>query len=148
MIYGNARAWKRSCTRRSVCLLAMMLSTTLAVAQGAKDRESVPALFHQGVSISRPAGYQQSERLIISEIWMGTPGRDAVVKYSMRVKVNTWTKKFTVSQSDDKKTKEVLSVTLYKTTNSHELSVHFEHTVYEKGEIKLQFSGITRLHRI
>ena len=128
---------------------AMLLSTSLAAGQAVEDYRSVPALWQHGLSITRLTDYKQSERLVISDIWSGTLGQDAVIKHSLKVKVDTWGERFiTTYQSADKKDKEILSVTLYKTTNAREISAHFEHIVYEKGEIKLRFCGITRLARI
>ena len=130
-------------------LFAVLLSTCLAAGQAVEDYKSVSALWQQGLSITRLADYKQSERLVISDIWSGTLGQDAVIKHSLKVKVDTWGKRFiTTYESPDKKDKEILSVTLYKTTNPREISAHFEHIVYEKGEIKLRFCGITRLARI
>ena len=135
--------------RLALWLLATLLSTSVAAGQAADDYKSVPALWQQGISITRLTDYKQSERLVISDIWSGTPGQDAVMKHSLKVKVDTWGKRFiTTYESANKKDKEIFSVTLYKTTNPREISAHFEHIVYANGEIKLRFCGITRLARI
>jgi hypothetical protein len=138
------------CIRLALWLLAVLLTTSLGAGQAAEQQESVPSLWHQSISITRLTEYKQSERLVISDIWSGTPGQDAAIKHSLKVKVNVWGRPFTTASgsADKKGDKETLSVTLYKTTNPMEISVHFEHIVYEKGEVKLRFCGITRVPRI
>ena len=95
--------------------------------------KSIPSLWYHGLSATRLAGYRVSERLLISDIWSGTSGQNAVLKYRLKVRMNVWGRQFTTaSQSADKKSRETLSVTLLKTTNRHEMSAHFEHVIYER----------------
>lgn len=150
MIYWKTRGRSRpSWALLCVYVFVVLLNPGSLPGQNRDQHESVPALWQQSLSATRLTGYKDSERLIVSNIWTGMLGRDAVVKHTLRVKVDTWAKRFTtVYVSPDKKNKESLSVTLYKTTNSREMSAHFEHIVYEKGEIKLRFCGITRMNRI
>lgn len=149
MMHQNGRDWNRA--RRAeliICLFTIVLSTGWMTAQDHDEYESVSGLWQHSLSATRLAGYKNNERLIVSNIWTGVLGRDAMVKHSLKVKVDTWARKFaTTYVSPDKKNKETLSVTLYKTTNSQEMSAYFEHIVYEKGQVKLRFCGVTRLTR-
>jgi hypothetical protein len=141
----------RNTTRRpwpGICVCAVWLALVPTSGQAQNDYESISALWQQSISATRLAGYKASERLIISNIWTGMLGRDAIVKHSLRVKVDTWAKRFTIEYVSDKRHRETLAVTLYKTTNPREMSAHFEHVVYEDGAVKLRFCGITRLQRI
>lgn len=145
---GRCRSEKVNRRSLTACI-GIILLAYFASAQGTHDYESVAALWHHGLSATRLAGYKNSERLLVSDIWSGTPGQNAIIKYSFKIKVNVWGRQFTTSsQAADKKSRETLSVTLFKTTNRREMSAHFEHIVYEKGEVKLRFCGVTRLPRI
>ncbi|MDD5260760.1 MAG: hypothetical protein PHD76_02830 [Methylacidiphilales bacterium] len=128
----------------ALCLLPFVLHAT----EIPNDFKSVPAKWHQGLDSTVLVGYKKGEHLIVSDIWTGTPGRDAVIKHMLAVKISQWGKPFTDQyESTDKKQKETLTVTLYETDNAQEMKAEFEHTVYETGKVVLRFSGITILQR-
>lgn len=133
--------------QRRAILASMFLLFLVGMARPvAYAFESIPAIWHQGLSISRLVGYEKGEYLVVSDIWTGTPGRDAVVRHSLEVKVDLPGRAFTATQAATAKTpKETLTVTLIGTENPKELAAHFEHTVGEGNNVQLQFSGITRL---
>lgn len=124
-------------------LISMVAATT------ASSLESIPARWHHDLSSTYLTDYRNGEHLIISNIWTGTLGHDAVVKYSLEVKVSAWDKPFiATNESADRQHKEVLNVTLHETNNPKEMEAEFEHTVYEDGQTYLKFSGVTILARV
>ena len=111
--------------------------------------KSIPAKWHHDLNSTVLVGYKKGEHLIISSIYTGTPTKDAVIKYYRQIKITSWDKPYTETfESNDKKIKEVLTVTLYETNNPREMKAEFEHLVVENGVITLKFSGITILTRI
>ena len=98
--------------------------------------ESVPAVWNHGLSITTLVDYKKGEYLVLSDIWTGTLGRDASIRHSLQVKVESLSKAFTATQAaTDKAPKETLTVTLVETDNPTEFAAHFEHTVGEGKDI-------------
>jgi hypothetical protein len=115
----------------------------------ALDLRMVPSLWHHGLNSTRLDDYHEGEHLIISDIWTGALGSDAVVKHNLEVKVSAWGKQFSTSfESEDKHRKEMLTVTLHKTETPTEMRAEFDHTVYEGSRVVLRFSGMTLLARV
>lgn len=113
------------------------------------DIQMVPALWNHGLNSTNLVGYRKGEHLIISDMWTGALGNDAVIRHSLRVKVSAWNKPFTADwESDDKRQKETLTVTLRAMKNEREMGAEFDHTVFEDGRVVLRFSGTTILARL
>ena len=111
--------------------------------------ESVPAIRHQGLSSTYLTDYKKGEHLIMSDIHTGTPGKDAVIRHMLQVKVETFGKAYSSTyESPDKKSKESLTVTLTETDDPQELEAQFEHAVRVGGNLTLKFCGITRVRRV
>jgi hypothetical protein len=135
-------------TLKSLITAALLISALGLVSARDVDLRMIPAIWHHGLNSSRLVDYKEGEHLVISDIWTGSLGSDAVVRHSLEVKVSAWDKPFSKSvESEDKQRKETLTVTLHRTNNPREMKAEFEHTVYEAKRVVLKFSGITLLVR-
>ncbi|MFC2049018.1 hypothetical protein ACFLR5_02225 [Elusimicrobiota bacterium] len=111
--------------------------------------ESIPAKWQHELSSTYLTDYKKDEHLVISSIYKGTHGVDAVEKYGLEVKVGEWEVPYKKEYESKKgKYKEILTVTLYEMDDPKEIKVKFKHVVYENEKIKLMFSGITILVRV
>lgn len=111
--------------------------------------ESIPSKWHFDLTSTYLTSYKKGEHLISSSIYTGRAGIDAIQKYGLEVKVESWNKPYkTVYESSDHKIKEVLTVVLRKLENQKEMQAEFEDIVHENDQIKLKFSGITILTRV
>jgi hypothetical protein len=111
--------------------------------------EYCPAKWRQELMSTSLIGYKPGECLVRSDITTGTTGLDAVVRNSVAVKVETLGKPFTEKKKYDsqgKRCRETLKVTLTDTAVPNEVNAEFEHTVAEDGKVILRFAGKTLLH--
>lgn len=105
-----------------------------------------------------PCGHIRGEcdYLIRSSIYTDVTLSPSMVKqqrgrYGMLIKVSAWGRPYTGTclwpGSDSKTTnKEIFTVTAAKTDDPAKMKVEYEDTVYEKGDVKLQFSGVTFIY--
>lgn len=127
-----------------VALASIILLSSLSYSY-----ESIPANWRHELHSTSLVGYKKGEHLIISSIYTGTLGKDAVVKHSLEVKVSTWGKPSTqVLELRAGTTRETLTVTLYELAQSKEMKADFEHVVFENDVIFLKFCGTTVLTRV
>ncbi|MCI0533834.1 MAG: hypothetical protein L0Z50_01260 [Verrucomicrobiales bacterium] len=111
--------------------------------------ESIPAKWRHDLASTALVGYKNAEHLVVSSIYTGTLGSDAIVQYSLEVKVSSWGRPFSSTlTSKDGKAKETLTVSLYESSNSKEMRADFEHLVSENGSVILKFCGTTVLARV
>lgn len=130
------------------CIGVLTAALVISLTGPVHALKAVPAKWQHYLLSTYLTDYKKGEHLIISSIFTGH-GKDASVRHSLEVKVTSWGKPFTETyESEDKKSKEVFTVTLVETDNPKEMKAEFEHSVYENGELKLRFSGVTILARL
>jgi hypothetical protein len=113
------------------------------------DVQYSPAKWRQELMSTTLIGYKPGECLVRSDITTGTTGLDAVVRYSVAVKVETLGKPFTEKKKYDsqgKRYRETLKITLTDAAVPNEVNAEFEHTVAEDGKVILRFAGKALLH--
>src|SRR3954454_14165667 len=71
-------------------MMKIFLTALLLIATTTFGVESIPARWHHGLSSTYLTEYAKGEHLVISDIWTGTLGSDAVVKHSLEVKIAAW----------------------------------------------------------
>jgi len=121
-------------------LLIAILSTTISA------QEYVSPIWQQDLMWTRLVGDSSGSYRIRSDINTGIVGKDATVRHSIEVKIDSWNKPFRVTDKSAAG-RETLVITLRKTSNPKEMDATFEHVVYAGQRIMLKFAGVTRLVR-
>ena len=125
-----------------VALLLTLAGTKI----NAADYKYIQSNWLHELGITRLVSFKDGEFLVLSDISQRRP--TPVVKYHLEVKVPRFDQAFTMAeQSPDMKQKETLTVLLHPTSDPTVVKVAFEHAVYESGEVKFRFSGVTYLPR-
>ena len=108
----------------------------------------VQAIWRQELLITRLVGYEPHEFLVTSQIF-GTKPREGFY-YSIQKKVAEMAKTYhetTDSDSGVRRVRQVLAIALFETSDASEFRAEFTHEVFEDGELKLRFSGVTMVPR-
>ena len=130
-------------------LFTLGFSFCVSASGTATAEKYLPAKWRQELSSTTLVGDKPGEYRVRSNISTGTDGVDAVIRYSLAVKIETWGKPFTATEDYDfkgKRYKQTLKVTLTPAASAKELNADFEHTVAEDGKVILRFAGNTILH--
>lgn len=110
--------------------------------------ESLPAIWRHDLSSTKLTGYSAEEFYIVSHIFTGRMGLDAVQQHGLELKVTGFGKAFsTTSKAMDGKLAERFEVTLHETPNPRQIRADYESLVYKNGKPFLRFSGSTLLQR-
>lgn len=118
---------------------------------GEINMKSIPAKWHHELYSTYLTDYKKDEHLIISSIYSGTPGKDAVVKYDIEVKIESWDTEFIQNKQyeyNKSKYKEILSITLSKMHDPKCMKAKYSHIVIMNGIKEIESSGLTELVRV
>ena len=127
-------------------VIAALLLGFLGGTPLAADYKYIQADWVHELGITRLAGFKDGEFLVLSDISQRRPA--LTVRHHLEVRVSALDKLFTTTeQSTDTKQRETLTILLRVTPDPKQFKVEFDHTVYENGEQKFRFAGITFVPR-
>lgn len=110
--------------------------------------ESLPAVWRHDLSSTVLNGYRPGEYYIVSHIYTGRLGFDAVQRHGLELKVAEFDRPFSKTlKSYNGEIAESFEVTLHEMPDPKEMRADYDSIVYKNGKQFLRFSGSTILRR-